>query len=211
MSIKPNEPELTDVLLNFKLTLLRELNCAKIGSISSYDPATRTAKINILLKRKTATGVTIDYPVLLDVPVVTMQGGGAALQFPISSGDNCLVIFSDRNIDGWYETGSAQPPYTSRAHDIADGIAIVGLNSLVSNLPAGSNDETKLLYGDGFFSIKDDKVSLGNTTQDLLAAMIGFIDVLKSLSTVPGGGPLNAGSIAALEAQKAIFQGFLYS
>lgn len=65
-------------------------------------------------------------PPLPDVPVIIMGGGGYSAVFPIAVNDEALVIFSSRNIDGWWQSGGIQVPGDQRQHDLSDGFAIVG-------------------------------------------------------------------------------------
>lgn len=126
---------MTDMLASFKLDLLRSINCVKPGVVQSFDSTRKTAEVSILFKRVLPTGATGDYPLLVDVPVVTLQGGGGYIQFPISPGDQGLLFFSDRNIDAWFQTGSQAPPNDARAHDLSDGFFLCGVNSLASAMP----------------------------------------------------------------------------
>ena len=49
----------------------------------------------------------------------------AAIQ-PAVTGDACLVVFSDVDIDRWFETGEASAPNSPRRHSLSDGFAFVG-------------------------------------------------------------------------------------
>lgn len=68
----------------------------------------------------------VNMPPLPDVPVIIMGGGGYSSVYPIAVNDEALVIFSSRNIDGWWQSGGVQAPYDQRQHDLSDGFAIVG-------------------------------------------------------------------------------------
>ena len=53
-----------------------------------------------------------------------------SLTFPVSEGDQCLLIFSQRSIDNWHKLGGIQDPVEDkypRAHSLSDAIAILGL------------------------------------------------------------------------------------
>lgn len=93
---------------------------------------------------RTTTGVfqSIQMPVLLDCPILWQGGGGVTLTFPIKAGDECLVIFSSRCIDAWWQQGfvsgqagvpvdgqQAMDPPDLRMHNLSDGFAIVGVRS----------------------------------------------------------------------------------
>ncbi len=68
-------------------------------------------------------------PLLVDVPVVFPRGGGCTLTFPVKAGDECLVIFADRCIDFWWQSGGIQEPVDERMHDLSDAFCIVGPQS----------------------------------------------------------------------------------
>jgi len=71
-----------------------------------------------------------NYPPLIDVPVLVLGGGNGAITFPIQQGDECIILFNDRELDNWFQNGGVQTYSTSRTHDLSDGIALVGLRSL---------------------------------------------------------------------------------
>src|SRR5260363_73502 len=59
------------------------------------------------LDRETATVRTeaVELPLLGDVPVFFPRGGGCTLTFPVQKGDECVVVFASRCIDGWWQSG----------------------------------------------------------------------------------------------------------
>lgn len=215
------EPTLTDTLNTLKTDIFRNLNCVKIGQIVSFNGANRTAKVQIQFRRVLPNEQIGNYPVLVDCPVFTLQGGGASIQFPIMAGDQCILLFADRNIDTWFQTGAQDAPPDSRCHDLSDGIALVGINSLANPLPtymAGTMQFSvgtgELVIGDGDVELRAAPnaaeldliaqiVTLKNGTTSLLTLLSGLIDVIKTLQ-VNGPLPLTAPSIAALEAYKTV-------
>lgn len=202
------DPELLDSFLNLKDDISLNMNCVKIGQIQSFNPATKTAEIEILFKRVMPDGNIKPYPLLIDCPVFTLQGGGAAVQMPIAAGDQCIVLFSDRNIDAWYQNGSASAPFDARAHDISDGMALVGINALTSTLPAYSATELRLINGVGKLGMTGGKLTITNGVVTLLTVLDGLIDVIKALQV--GGAPIDAPGQAALDAYKTTLAGLLY-
>lgn len=195
------DPGLTDTLLALKLDIFRNMNCVKIGSIQSFDVAKKTAKIQILFKRVLPNGSVASYPVLVDCPVFTLQGGGGAIQMPITAGDNCLVLFSDRNIDAWFKNGSESAPLNSRAHDISDGIALVGVNALGSSLQNYQTSKLRIFFGGTEIDLAGEILTLKNSTTSLLVLLNGLITVIEGIQAV-GPLALTPASIAALEAYK---------
>lgn len=202
------EPELMDSLYNLKDDIFRVLNCVKVGRIQSFNVSTKTAEIQILFKRVMPDQTIKSYPVLVDCPVFTLQGGGSYLEMPIAAGDQCIILFSDRNIDAWYKNGAEAAPFTDRCHDMSDGIALVGINALTSTLANYATDEVKLVYGNAKIGEKGGKITIRNNSTSLLTVIDGLIDVIKGLTA--GGAPIDAPGLSALEAYKTTVASLLY-
>lgn len=128
-----SNPKVEDTLQELKEDIFSNLNCIQIGTIEDFDKIKKTAKIQLVFKRVFPNQIQ-SYPLLLDCPVFTLQGGTSSLQMPIQKGDTCLVLFCDRNINIWFNNGTESAPEDLRAHSLSDGIALVGLNSLTSTL-----------------------------------------------------------------------------
>lgn len=177
-------PSLPDVLNSLKRDVQVSMQCCKIGQILSFDATKKTAKVKIMGKAVFAGG-EVPYPELDDVPVFTLQGGGGAVQLPIQAGDDCLVLFADRNIDIWYSTGTSAAPQTQRCHDLSDGIALVGINSLQSTLPSYPANELRITYGGARTALKGGKANVQNATYSLLQTLTDLINGIQG-ATVAG-------------------------
>lgn len=134
-----SDPSLTDVLDSAKRDTQVTLNCTNIGQIESFDSATQTANIQILLKQvlninADGTKTIQAHPLLVQCPVVTMFGGSSFINLPIAKGDTCLVFFNDREIDNWLFDDGEQTPTTPRVHNISDGMALVGIRSFQNSI-----------------------------------------------------------------------------
>lgn len=133
------EPDLSTVLGEAKNDLKTTFNCIQIGEIKAFDPAKQIASIQLVLKQVSAiapdgTKTLVDHPLLLECPVMTLFGGNSFINLPITIGDNCIVLFNDREIDNWVYNGGTQTPTTQRKHDISDAIAIVGIRNFQNSL-----------------------------------------------------------------------------
>lgn len=128
-----NPPDLDDLFVAFKNEIFATLNCIQIGKIEAVND-NQTVSIQLQFKRRLSGGKTSPYPVLVDCPYVVLQGGGAYIDMPINTGDFCLVLFNDRNIDDWWDTANVKEPRDRRKHSISDGIALVGINPNTSFL-----------------------------------------------------------------------------
>lgn len=91
-------------------------------------------------------------PLLEDVPIVIPRAGGYALTLPVKPGDECLIIFADMCIDGWWQSGAAngpEPQAEVRRHDLSDGFALLGPWSQPRVLPSYSTTSAQLRTEDG--------------------------------------------------------------
>ncbi|HGS5999993.1 TPA: Gp138 family membrane-puncturing spike protein [Klebsiella quasipneumoniae subsp. similipneumoniae] len=123
------------------------------GIIQSFDPDAVTAVVQPAIKgaEKDESGaeVSVNLPLLVDVPVVFPRGGGCTLTFPVKAGDECLVIFADRCIDFWWQSGGVQEPVDERMHDLSDAFCIVGPQSQAKKIGGISTTAAQLRTDDG--------------------------------------------------------------
>lgn len=151
---QPGIPRLSALLDAVKRELSLDMNCVKIGTVVSYNATLQEVEVQVAFQRVVSTdpnGVqTLEqYAPLLNVPVYYTGGGGFTLTMPIAAGDECIVLFNDRMIDSWLVNGAGLPPLTGRAHDIADGIALVGLRNNTRALTNVSTTTAQLRSNDG--------------------------------------------------------------
>lgn len=149
-------------------------NCIKIGRVEGIDTSNQTVDVQILHKRSDINKnkkELKDYALLKQVPFVVLGGGSSNLTFPISKGDNCLLLFCDYEIDRWWDTGESLPANFERRHDISDAFAIVGIHSMVDLLQGYSryvqlkySDESKITVGNEITLDNVEVVATGNLT-----------------------------------------------
>ena len=176
------EPRLQDLLQSLRSEIFKALNVAKPGVITSFDPATKVAMVQILDKRILPNGSTPSYPEI-ECPVFTLQGGGGAIQFPIQAGDQCLILFADRNLDNWFGNGLQNPPRDARCHDLSDGICLVGLNPLTSAMDDYQADTARWFYGGMEIAFNDGKVTIQNDAESLTAVLTDLLTILSTMSS----------------------------
>lgn len=123
------------------------------GIIQSFDHDAVTAVVQPAIKGveldESGADVSVNIPLLVDVPVVFPRGGGCTLTFPVKAGDECLVIFADRCIDFWWQNGGVQKPVDLRMHDLSDAFAIVGPQSQAHKISGISTSAAQLRTDDG--------------------------------------------------------------
>jgi Phage protein Gp138 N-terminal domain len=99
----------------------------------------------------------VNLPVCPDVPVIFPRGGGYELTFPIAAGDECLLVFSSRCIDNWWDQGGVQSQRELRMHDLSDGFCIPGPWSQKTKVGNVSTKTAQLRTDDSSLVIELDK------------------------------------------------------
>lgn len=105
---------------------------------------------------------TLDMPVLQDIPILHLGGGGVVLTMPIAKDDEVMLAHCHRPIDSWWQSGGSQSPIDSRDHHITDAFAIPGLWSQGSRKLQNVSTSTIQLRTTGGSSTFDEKT--GKTT-----------------------------------------------
>jgi hypothetical protein len=203
----PANPSLKDALDIFKKDLLLNLNCHHIATIESFNSENQTVSATINYKKtyfentseNTFKPVLIDYPILVDCPAVILGGGNACLTMPISKGDECLILFNDRDLDNWFQSGGGGGVATPRLHSFADGIALVGIRSLAKSVEDYDPDRAVLRAGDAKVSVNpsNNKISLQNDSQNLKSLLQSLISAITS-ATYGGDSLDNAAPFTAI-------------
>lgn len=113
--------------------------------------------------------------------------------FPLEQGMECLLLFSDREIESWFINGEVNPIGYQRMHDLTDAVAIVGLRSL-PNMISILADCLNLFYGNSNIALSTDLINITAPTvqaanfQAMNGASGSIVDSQgKTLATVEHG------------------------
>lgn len=223
-NLNPSDPSLIDLLNLFKKDIFLSLNCHHIGTIQSFDPSQQTASVTInytktFFEFNPQTGVydsvVQNYPVSGECPVICLGGGGGALTFPIAKGDECLVLFNDRDMGNWFQGGAGSPNGTARLHSFADAIVLVGLRSIANVLTNydmtrvalrnASDGSTVVGVGETLIKIANSTTTLNTLLQSLVTSIENLVTATAAITVtgvVSGGAvsgpPSNAATITAI-------------
>jgi hypothetical protein len=178
------EPTLIETLKQLELEIFATLNCMVPGTVQSFNSAKGTVVVKAAFKSQGPDGSIIDSPLLLDCPVFTLQGGGGCILPPIAAGDQCVVMFADRHIDAWFKNGQVNlpSPDDNRTHDLSDGFAFIGVNSL-QNVLAYVANTFRLKYGGSTIDLKSGQVLISNTSGAQINAIAGGLVQIKNATT----------------------------
>lgn len=179
-----------------------DMHTAIPGIIQSFDPTRQTAEIQPAIQARVTkqggTFIWVNLPKLVDCPVFFPSGGGFTLTFPINNGDECLVVFSERCIDAWWQAGGYQNIQSDlRIHDLSDGFAFVGFSSNPRVINGISGSSTQLRSDDGNTSVdvangqitlKAAQVTIeaDQTTVTGMMTIEGLLSYQNGISGLPG-------------------------
>lgn len=148
--------ELQETLERVKDKSVANARTALPGVILSFDPDTVTCSVALCSKSSKPVPYediskteSMDFPLPVDLPVVFPRGGGCTLTFPVKAGDECLVVFSDRCIDFWWQNGGVQELVDWRSHDLSDAFVIPGPQSQAKKISGISTTAAQLRTDDG--------------------------------------------------------------
>lgn len=132
-----------------KTNISNGIRVAIPGIIKSFNATEQTVTVQPAIKEIIYDGQgeekNISLPVLLDVPIIVPHTGSYAITLPIQEGDECLVIFADMCIDGWWQSGGVQGQIEQRRHDLSDGFAILGPFSQSKKLSNYSTNKLRII------------------------------------------------------------------
>lgn len=110
---------------------IHNIHTALPAEIVSIDETTGRVCVKPKAQMRFSNGRIIDFPLISGVPLVMPQSGiaGAAIVFPVKSGDQCLLVFSEQSLDYWLENGMTN---SHLKFSLSNAIAIPGLMRSVS-------------------------------------------------------------------------------
>lgn len=183
------------------------------GILQSFNPDAMTCEVQPAIQarvnNKDGTQKWVTLPVLVDVPVQFIGGGGFTLTMPMKKGDEGLINFSCRCIDAWWQNGGVQQQAEMRMHDLSDGFFIPGFRSQSRKLQNIDTENAQLRNEDGTESFTmaptgiTAKSALKVTLEAPIIILKGGVQVDGTVNGIGGGGTVDFGTstIKAADAQ----------
>lgn len=195
-------------------SILRDTHTSMPGIIVSYDRAKQLAQVQPALKRKLVNGEELSYPVIQNVPVLFQGNETIKTHFDLKKGDSVLMIFSERSIDKWQDSGNEIVPGDKRKHHISDAICIPGLRPNTKAFEPKGSEGSFVIENDGsFFEIKNDgKFLIKNSENELMSVLVELVDEIVTTLTNDAAGnnltstgpqPKDPGYVALINGSKS--------
>lgn len=165
------------------------------GRIKVYDPATRTADVEPVLKRPVPTEEeTItheDLPIIPNVPVAFPRGSGGTcyITWPLVPGDHVMLVFTTLAMGQWRTKGIPTEPGDVRLHGLGSCMAYPGIGPDAEALPGAVLpalvvESPAIMLG----AEAVQPVALGAATLAWMKAVIDAV-TLAGFAPVPPSGP----------------------
>lgn len=190
MADLPLNASINDVLEQVKSNIFSTLNCHNIGRIIEYNAETNTATVETMILRKFYNEI-LQPSLIMDVPILTFGTKNARITMPNPVGCYVVLLFMDKNIDNFLETGEQHLSPTDRTHSISDCVALLTIDSSVDEQPL-YDDNALTLSNKGiiedvehqtFIKVKPDTVSIANDRQNLSNLINLFLVACESITT----------------------------
>ncbi|AXO17765.1 TPA: baseplate protein [Providencia stuartii] len=154
------QPTLLDVMNQYAQNQRYDIHTALPGKLLFCNG--HSATVELMISHVTKEGKVIALPPLVDVPVGFYRGGGFCVTVPVREGDEGLVIFAERCIDGWYVSGKQSQPLDHRFHDLSDAFFLPQGSSQPNKIPNYSSDSLSLQTDDGstFIRMQSGKIMI---------------------------------------------------
>lgn len=167
----------TDLLEEVKNNAIKDVRVSMPARIISFDAKSKTAQVEIMLNMEDAEGNPVEYPPLIDCPCMFTRGGGFHVVHGYNQGDNGVVLFSDRCIDSWFESGAKTVPMDFRIHSMSDAYFLGAVDNLTDVSP---------IIDDAIFIGKDDNSAGLQINSDGSVILKGSSFEIQPLTTSNG-------------------------
>lgn len=168
------------------------------GYVIAFIPGTQRAQVQIGVQRVQIDGTTFEPSPIVDVPVA-FCGDGYTFEFQIDPGCEGIILFSQRCIDGWKQTGGVAANPVARFHHPQDAYFIPGIRSLGKVITDFTNNGIRMrdksgnrhvwIKNDGSTVMKNgtNLVTLGSDNSISLSNGPGNIQILSNGNVVING------------------------
>ena len=134
------------------------------GHILTFDPSTQLAQVQPGILRVDISVAEFTIPPIIEVPVY-FPGGDYCLEYQIDPGCEGDILFSQRCIDGWVQSGGVATNPIGRFHNMQDAMFLPGFRSQPNVLPEFQNNGVRMRNkaGTQFVWLKNDNsISMDN-------------------------------------------------
>jgi hypothetical protein len=161
---------------------IEDLNVCVPAEVVSFDGS--RARVKPGISKKFGESEYVEMPEIDSVRVATLSGGGAIISLPVSKGTTGFLLFCDRQIDAWLNTGKTSEPTDPRTHALSDAIFVPMLQTFSEEI---DKNDVVIAFGQSEFRIaKNGTMSMKTSGGELSISSSGKL-VFDGLQVVLGG------------------------
>lgn len=174
--------------------MMKDIGTSIPGHILAFDSATQLAQLQIGIVRVDVDGKTFKPPPLIECPVYVPGGSEFFVETQIDPGDEGIIIFSQRCIDAWVDTGGVANNPILRFHDFSDAYFLPGMRSQPNKISGHANNGVRLRNkaGDKYIWLKNDGTAEINVTTLVIDG-----NIVHNGDTTQDGNTTSTGTITA--------------
>lgn len=156
--------ELTEEIEKAAQSVIDDLHTLLPAKIQKFDPENCTADVVPYGRYLTADDEEIEYPMVANAPVMFPwnAAANAGMIIPVKDGDDCMVLFSEIELDEWLSGAQSDAPMR---WDQSSAVVIPGLlkqgNSLIQQ--SSENDSVIVSAGNTKMTVADDMVEINGS------------------------------------------------
>lgn len=144
--------------------ILKGVSTSLPGHVLTFDPVKQLAQVQPGIARVDINGAEFTIPPIIEVPVY-FPGGDYCVEYQIDPGCEGDILFSQRCIDGWIQSGGVAANPIGRFHNMQDAMFLPGFRSAPNALPGFQNNGVRMRNraGTQFVWLKNDNsISMDN-------------------------------------------------
>ncbi|NWC11888.1 hypothetical protein HX776_24180 [Pseudomonas agarici] len=144
--------------------LMKDVCTSIPGHVLTFNPLTQRAQVQVGILRVDVNDATFALKPIVEVPVY-FPGGDFAIEYQIDAGCEGDILFSQRCIDGWVQSGGVATNPRGRFHSMQDAMFLPGFRSQPNALPEFQNNGVRMRNraGTQFVWLKNDNsISMDN-------------------------------------------------
>ena len=198
----------TEQLVRRELMYARTISIGRVSKVFSNGWVEVAPQIQNIARDLNGVETPKDMPVLSRIPVGYFKAGGMVVTVPVKAGDEGIILFSDRGLSLWKETGRKSPPREEEFHGLNGAIFLpmptsspgAVQNYDPSSLYVGSEDQqaylrvqpgglitlsaaTSVLINTPLATFSGDVTIQGNLIVALLTQLIGAVQTGATITS----------------------------
>ena len=155
-----SSPDMGQIIKTSGLNMASKLNCMRIGIVQAFYPENLTVQVQIASKKQIGLNPDGTQRVREYAPIYAkVCYCNPFITYPIKEGDECILLFADREIESWFINGDVNPESHPRMHDLTDAVALFGIRSIPNMVQILTNC-LHLFFGNSSIELTENGVNI---------------------------------------------------